>query len=147
MNVRTKFVLSIAALFALPALLLAASEPEEFPDSRPLSSWQRFDPEEYGEEWLTLDRDEDGIADYAVMVNDRGYKVREAADFNRDGFMDDFYFYENDVLQREEIDSNFDQRIDIWVYLRRGVYIRMWERDTDYDGTIDVRERYGGEPE
>ncbi|MFP4113262.1 MAG: hypothetical protein ACOC2Y_02350 [Spirochaetota bacterium] len=120
---------------------------EELPDTRPLSSWQAFDPEAYQDGWLTLDRNDDGTVDYAVMVNDAGNKVREAADFNRDGYMDDFYFYENGVLQREEIDSNYDQRIDIWIYLRRGVYIEMWERDTDYDGVIDVREQYGSEAE
>ncbi len=90
-----------------------------------------------------LDRNEDGTPDYAVRVNDRGQKLHEAMDFNFDGKMDDYYVYANDVLQREEIDSNYDGEIDIWVYLRRGVYIRMWERDTDFDGVIDLREVYG----
>lgn len=129
------------------ALLACASvaTAQDYSERRPLSSWQHFDPAGYGDEWLVLDRNEDGVVDYAVMVNERGYKVREAMDYNYDGWMDDFYFYSNDVLQREEIDSNFDQKIDIWIHLRRGVYITMWERDTDFDGVIDSREDYGSD--
>jgi hypothetical protein len=122
---------------------------DDLPNERERSPWQSFDPGEYTESegWLTLDRNGDGVVDYAVMVNERGHKRREAIDFNRDGLMDDFYFYENDVLQRQEIDTNYDQRIDTWVYLRRGVYIEMWERDRDFDGVIDERERYGSSSE
>lgn len=121
---------------------------EPHPSTRPLASWQKFAVEEYLEGgWLTLDRNEDGRIDYAVLVSDSGDKIREAMDFNHDGNMDDFYFYENDVLQKEEIDSNYDGKIDIWVYLNRGVYIRMWERDTDFDGVIDEREEYAKEAE
>lgn len=135
----------LAALLLGAALTGWATEPEDFPDSRELSGWQSFDPADYTDGWLLLDRNEDGTPDYAVQVNDRGHKVREAMDFNFDGAMDDFYFYSNDVLQREELDSNYDRQIDIWIYLRRGVYITMWERDSDFDGIIDERVRYGDE--
>jgi len=94
---------------------------------------------------MLLDRNEDGIVDYAVQIDDRGEKVREAMDFNNDGLMDDFYFYSNGVLQRQEVDTNYDRRIDVWIYLRRGVYIEKWERDRDYDGVIDDRGVYGSE--
>jgi len=114
----------------------------EHPDTRPLSPNQFFDPEQYDDSWLTSDRNGDGTIDYAVLVDDRGYKIQEAMDYNYDGWMDDFYFYTNNVLQREELDSNFDGVIDIWVYLHRGVYIRMWERDRDFDGVIDSRKDY-----
>ena len=148
MRVRRHKTIPLAILVTVIACAtVSAAEPRDFPDTRPLSAWQSFDPSAYGDECLLLDRDEDGVPDYAVQINDRGYKLREAVDFNGDGLMDDFYFYENDVLQRQEIDSNFDQRIDIWIHLRRGVYISMWERDRDYDGVIDSRETYGGEHE
>lgn len=140
-NARTAIlVLSLVALTAVGAVGL---DSENLPDQRDRSPWQSFDPADYGEGWLTLDRNDDGVADYAVMVGESGQKIREAIDFNRDGAMDDFYFYENDVLQRQEIDTNYDRRIDVWVYLRRGVYITMWERDRDFDGIIDDREQYG----
>ncbi len=137
-----KLAVIVALCFLVDGLSWAQTD-GDYPDSRPLSGWQHFDPAEYGEEWLKLDRNDDGIVDYVVMVNERGHKLREAVDFNYDGFMDDFYFYSNDVLQRQEIDTNFDLQIDAWVYLRRGVYIEMWERDRDFDGVIDDRERYG----
>ncbi len=130
----------------VPALILsgalaiwADSEAIEDPALDPV---ERFLPNSYGDAWLTLDRDEDGQIDYAVKVDNRGYKLREAMDFNYDGKMDDFYFYANDVLQRQELDSNFDNQVDIWIYLWRGVYVRKWERDTDYDGVIDISRDY-----
>lgn len=133
----------MVALALLCGLRAFGADGGDLPQTRPLSSWQSFDPADYGTEWQVLDRDDDGIVDYAVMVNDNGHKVREAMDHNYDGRMDDFYFYENDVLQRQELDSNYDEQIDIWIYLRRGVYITMWERDRDFDGIIDDRQRYG----
>lgn len=137
----------VVLLIVSVGVQLPGVEPEDLPDTRSPKGWQSFDPADYGEEWMVLDRDDDGVVDYAVMLNEDGQKLREAVDFNRDGFMDDFYFYENDVLQREEIDSNYDRHIDIWIYLRRGVYITMWERDRDHDGVIDAREIYGNEHE
>ena len=116
--------------------------PADYPDTRPLDPVQVFDVAAYGDPWLTLDRNDDGRNDYAVLVDERGYKLYEAMDFNHDGLMDVFCFYSNDVLRRQEIDSNYDGRIDIWVYLHRGVYVRMWERDTDHDGRIDERWDY-----
>ena len=134
---------TFAVLFILLASSALFAQSNDMPDSRTREAWQHIDPAEYSDDWLMLDRNEDGTPDYAVRINDRGQKLLEAMDFNYDGFMDDFYVYANDVLQREEIDSNYDGQIDIWIYLRRGVYIRMWERDTDYDGIIDLREVYG----
>lgn len=134
----------LGVLIVCPAVIGAADD-SEFPDRRPLASWQRFDPDEYGDEWLTLDRNADGAIDYAVMVDDRGHKLREVMDFNHDGSMDNFYVYSNNVLQRQEIDTNANQQIDVWIYLRRGVYIRMWERDRTHNGVIDERVVYGSE--
>jgi len=102
----------------------------------------RFDPAAYIVGWLTADRDGDGTVDYAVRVDDSGNKLREAMDYNLDGRMDDFYFYANDVLQRQEVDSNFDEAIDVWVYMWRGVYVQRWERDTDFDGAVDLIRDY-----
>lgn len=144
LTVRRRAATIALAVFAIAVIPLQAIA-DELPNRRERSPWQSFEPSDYAEGWLTLDRNEDGTPDYAVMVSERGHKIREAIDFNRDGYMDDFYFYENDVLQRQEIDTNFDRRIDVWVYLRRGVYIEMWERDRDFDGVIDDREQYGSQ--
>lgn len=92
---------------------------------------------------MTDDRNGDGMLDYAVRLTDDLLKDREAVDFNHDGMMDDFYFYANEVLQRQEIDTNFDGAIDLWVFLTEGVYVERYERDTDYDGYPDVVRDYG----
>ena len=134
--------LIIMFALAMPAIL-AFADGSLYPDSRPLEPWQSFDPADYGERWLTLDRNEDGRIDYAVMVDDLGRKLLEALDYNHDGSMDTFYIYENDLLRRQEMDTNGNQQIDVWVYIRRGVYIAMWERDNSHDGVIDERVVYG----
>jgi hypothetical protein len=130
----------------LAILLVAAVAPsvhaDPFPDRRELSAWQRFPVDEYGDDWLTLDRNKDGRVDYAVQVSSGGQKVREAMDFDYNGYMDNFYFYNDGALTRHEIDSNSDQQIDIWVHMFEAVYIRMWERDTNHDGYIDQRVDY-----
>ena len=56
--------------------------------------------------------------------------------------MDDFYYYKNGVLERHEIDTNFDLKPDIWVYIDEGVYIKKIERDKDYDGIPDIIKEY-----
>jgi len=137
--------MSAAFLVLLAAVALRAADPEDAPDTRPLAGWQSFEPAAYGDEWMVLDRNDDGVIDYAVRLDDRNEKVREAMDFNYDGSMDDFYFYRNGVLERQEVDTNYDGRIDVWIHLRRGVYIEKWERDRDYDGVIDDRGVYGDE--
>ena len=63
------------------------------------------------------DRNYDERVDYTVQYDDSERKVREELDFNFDGRMDDFYFFENGQLVRQEVDSNFDGRVDVWVSL------------------------------
>jgi hypothetical protein len=109
----------------------------------PLHEDLSFDPEDYSEGWIVNDENLDGIVDYGIYFNDEGIKVYEAADFNKDGLMDDFYFYEEGVLVRQEIDQNADGKIDLWVYLSEGVYVEGYERDSDFDGLIDVVKLYG----
>ncbi len=84
----------------------------------------------------------DGFVDDVVYLNEKGQKVREEFDFNRDGKMDDFLWYENGLLAREEIDSRFSGKIDIRVYLFQGAYIERYERDTDGDGVPDMVKDY-----
>ena len=91
---------------------------------------------------VSQDRNYDGQVDYLAEYDREGRKIREEMDFNFDGRMDDFYFFEKGKLVREEIDSNFDQRIDIWVFLE-GPYIRSYKMDKDFDGQVDVIKDYG----
>lgn len=122
---------------------VAWAQPAESEYPREPRDDQFFDVSLYGDEWMTDDRNEDGMVDYAVRLTDELQKDREAVDFNHDGMMDDFYFYSNEVLQRQEIDTNYDGAIDLWVFMREGVYVERYERDTTYDGYPDVVKEYG----
>lgn len=102
-----------------------------------------FDVHAYGDEWILGDTNDDGTTDYAVLLDEDMLKTHEAVDFNKDGLMDDFYYYENEVLIREELDTNYDGAVDLWIHMHEGVYVRKWERDTDYDGTVDKTKDYG----
>lgn len=98
---------------------------------------------DYGPPWITGDTGGNGRTDYALKLDEYGNKVAEAVDYNADGFMDDFYHYRNGSLVRQELDTNFDQRIDLWIFMENGVYVRGYHRDTNFDGTIDVRREFG----
>ena len=87
----------------------------------------------------------DGKIDYLVRTNIDGVKVMEFIDFNHDGEMDDLYFYSKGIIVRREIDSNFDMKIDVWVYIKDGSLIEKYEQDFDFDGTIDKVKIFGGE--
>lgn len=86
---------------------------------------------------ITSDRDNDGSIDYVLQFDENGTKVYEELDFNYDGKMDDFYFYNGGVLSKREIDTNYDENVDVWVYIHEGIYIERYERDLDFDGTVD----------
>jgi hypothetical protein len=139
------FLRASLALCALlgPIVPLPASSPAYALDSnRDGSPDQWYEVADGQVRGLSQDRNYDGQVDYLVEYDREGRKVREEMDFNFDGRMDDFYYFEKGALVRQEIDSNFDQRIDVWVFLE-GLYIRRYEMDRDFDGRVDVVKDYG----
>ena len=90
-----------------------------------------------------FDRDYDSRIDYCVKIDNSGNTVYEELDFNNDGSMDDFYFFSNGVLTHRKVDTNYDGLVDLWVYLEEGIYITRYERDTDFDGTVDITKTFG----
>ena len=92
-------------------------------------------------EKVSMDRNFDTVIDYNVEYDLGHQKLYEEMDFNHDGRMDDFYYYEDGKLVRQEIDSNFDGAVDVWVYLD-GMYILKYEMDSDFDGNIDLVKDY-----
>lgn len=86
---------------------------------------------------VEMDLNEDGKVDFARVYNARGLLDHDEYDYNLDGKMDDFLYYENALPVREEIDSDYNGKVDIWVYLLEGKYIKRWERDLDGDGKFD----------
>ena len=93
-------------------------------------------------ETFEVDSNDDGSVDYLMKTTSRGEKTAEVLDYDHDGRMDDFYYYDKGVLESRAVDSNSDGMVDIWVYLFEGVYIEKYERDTDYDGVIDMVKDY-----
>lgn len=89
------------------------------------------------------DRNDDGEADYIILVDEDGKTVYEEMDFNYDGKMDDFLYYTDGLLVREEIDSNYDDKIDLWLYILEGKYLERMEKDEDFDGEVDVVKEFG----
>lgn len=92
--------------------------------------------------WRLEDQNADGVYDYALRRDKKQRNEAEAYDFNYDGMFDDYYIYEEGVLIRREVDSNFDGKIDLWVYLKNGSYIRAYEKDNDFDGILDKVKQY-----
>ncbi len=138
-----KPALPLAALWLLAALHPAQPTPalslDRNGDGRPDQWYEVADGRVVG---LSQDRNYDGEVDYTVEYDAENRKVREEMDFNYDGRMDDFYYFENGQLVRQEVDTNFDGRIDLWVSLE-GQYVRGYEMDRDFDGVAEVRKVFG----
>jgi hypothetical protein len=92
---------------------------------------------------VELDRNGDGVVDYRVYYDAKGRVAREELDFNFDGKMDTFYYYEDGVLQREELDTHLDGKIDLIVYLLDGKYVKGYER-LDGNGKPYLVRDFGG---
>lgn len=134
---------SASLFFVIPAILLfsAAAETaiDRNNDGKP-DRWVTTLPD--GGQIIKSDNSYDGKVDYILEIDNAGSKVFEQVDFNHDGEMDDFYYYKNGVLERQEIDTNFDKNIDVWIYLEEGIYIIKIERDKNHDGVIDYTKKY-----
>ena len=128
---RLMLAVIMAAMFVLGVAATEEEEPEFY-----------FDVTRYNSGWIISDSNDDGRTDYALKLNDRMQKDIEAMDFSHDGYMDNFYYYENDVLIRHELDTNGNQQVDLWVFMYRGVQVQGWERDTNHDGQADLYRSY-----
>lgn len=138
---RFRIVQSVILLTA--ALAVVAAQTVERADESQEEFTPIFETEHYDLPWITGDTNQDGDVDYALRLDEFGEKAYEAMDFNFDGLMDDFYIYRGGVLFAEQLDTNFDGRIDLWIHMHDGVRVRGYERDLDYDGTIDLVKEFG----
>ncbi len=84
-----------------------------------------------------------GFVDYILRFDSRGRKIEEEIDTNGDGRMDTFYYYTNGVLSRVEVDTRYNGKIDLKVWLREGIYVERYERSTRDDGVFDVVKVFG----
>ncbi len=70
----------------------------------------------------------DGKKDVIRYYDDEGRSLREEADRNFDGHMDQLVIYENGQIVREELDTNYDGKIDTKIFYEDGKPLRA-ERD------------------
>lgn len=88
-----------------------------------------------------MDTDDDGIFDVEDEFNSVGLLIRESIDSNKDGIYDDHYYYKSDLLVKEELDTNYDKKPDVWVTFNYNPDNSMKEciieRDSNFDGKID----------
>jgi len=68
----------------------------------------------------------------------RSDRHRYEYDNNHDGTFDNFTYYEGDYAVRMEADLNFDGRIDNWIHSNREGIAEREEVDTDFDGKPDL---------
>jgi len=132
--VKIKYVIILFFLCTIPLIALETKEDEE--------RIYRFEPSEYDDPWIKVDMNGDGKVDHVLLIDDVGDRIEEAMDFNKDGLMDVFYYYHKGALKFQHIDSNYDQKIDVWITLKEGIYIQKYIIDTDFDGKPDIEKDY-----
>lgn len=87
---------------------------------------------------VSTDTNFDGKIDSILTMNEMKISIYEETDYNLDGVMDNFYFYQDGYVVRQEVDSNYDNNIDVWVYVtNNGKSIERYEKDLDFDGVVD----------
>lgn len=74
------------------------------------------------------DLNNDGLKDVVRYYNDEGSPLREEADRDFDGRLDEITFYENGRIFRKELDTNADGRVDTKIFYEEGRPTRT-ERD------------------
>ena len=93
--------------------------------------------EPYSADVIKSDINNDGDIDGWSYLND-GYIARQEIDMNFDGKVDSVFMYEKAGRVKEEIlDTNYDGKMDNWRYYDDGDVVKD-SIDRDFDGDIDV---------
>ncbi len=83
-----------------------------------------------------IDLNFDGKVDGVYLYENNGKVKEEILDTNHDGKMDNWRLFDNGELIIDKVDSDFDGRIDIRIYIREGKILRI-DKDTTGDGKTD----------
>jgi len=88
-------------------------------------------------EVITYDTNADGLTDAWTYVQG-SFVEKQEIDMNFDGKVDSVYLYETTGNVKEEIlDTDFDGKMDNWRYYENG-QLRVDQMDSNADGRIDV---------
>lgn len=88
-----------------------------------------------------VDTNLDGIKDDVRTFNEKGEAVKEEADTDFDGRIDLWMSFVAGRLAEENVDSNRDGKPDVWKVYTDGTLSRI-KRDRNFDGKPDVWEIY-----
>ena len=88
-----------------------------------------------------IDTNLDGIKDVARTFNAKGEAQKEEADTDYDGKIDIWMQFVAGRMSEEDEDTNRDGKPDVWKYYVQGVLSRI-KRDRNFDGQADVWEIY-----
>jgi hypothetical protein len=88
-----------------------------------------------------IDTNLDGIKDVVRVFNAKGEALREEADTNYDGKVDVWLSFVTGRLAEVDEDENHDGKADVWKYYADGTLARI-KRDRNFDGKPDVWEVY-----
>lgn len=164
---RTSLVRSLLLSLTLPALACSTPKSEtktevksasdvkteeaKGADPTPAPAVDKSRCDASGKKVIDTDLNRDGKADvrkYLASIVENGAKVdvlvcREA-DLNQDGKRDIWTYYDNNGnITLEEIDLDFDGKIDMTAYRQNGKVVRE-EYDTNFDGKVDMWKFYEG---
>lgn len=82
------------------------------------------------------DLNADGTKDVVRYYSEEGAALREEADRNFDGKMDELTFFQEGQILRQEFDSDNDGKVDTKIYFDKGRPLRA-ERDLQARSTVD----------
>ncbi len=85
----------------------------------------------------------DGRKDIWIYYDDQGNREMEEMDLDFDGKIDLVTIRRGGKVVRQELDTNYDGKADIWKYYSEEVLERV-ERDSNNDGKVDYWEYYEG---
>ena len=90
-----------------------------------------------------IDLNFDGRRDVWKYYNDAGSLVREEMDLDFDGRIDLVTIRRAGKIHKQEMDTNYDGKTDIFKHFEEGQLVRV-DRDSNYNGKIDYWEYYEG---
>lgn len=88
-----------------------------------------------------IDTNLDGIKDVVRTFNEKGEALREEADTDYDGRIDVWISFVGGRIAEENIDTNHDGKPDVWKVYTNGLLSRV-KRDRNFDGNPDIWEIY-----
>jgi len=89
-----------------------------------------------------MDLNRDTKIDVWRFFDENGAVVKEELDLDFDGKIDAVDYYLNGIVRRREVDFQFDEKTDIWKHFDEKGQLMLFEADQSGDGKSDYWEHY-----